>query len=147
MEPIIEAYFDGACMPTNPSGAMGMGMYIRRGNNSQEWQEGRAPAYENSNNVAEYLAFIEILRLLKFETKCIIRIYGDSLLVVNQMNDKWEIRKGYYKENAILAKSLLKELRRNNVVTVTWIPRDSNALANDLAQLAAGKKLPITNEL
>jgi ribonuclease HI len=135
----IEAYFDGACMPFNPSGYMGAGIYIKEGGNAIEIAEGWDKNFRNSNNVAEYKAIILLLQELKYKKKMVIRIYGDSQLVINQLNSTWKIKHGRYVDEANLAMQLLRELRKNNIVTLKWIPREQNAIADKLSKEGVSK--------
>jgi ribonuclease HI len=67
-----------------------------------------------------------------------IEIFGDSMLVVNQMNGSWQIKQGAYREYALKAKPLLSELKRNNHVSITWIPREQNEKADYQSMKAIG---------
>lgn len=138
-ENFIEAYFDGSCMPYNPSGYMGAGVYIKEGANAIEIAEGWDKNYRNSNNVAEYKAVVLLLNELKYKKKKVIRIFGDSQLVINQLNCAWGIKGGRYVEDANLALQLLRELRKNNIVTLKWIPREQNAIADKLSKEGVAK--------
>jgi len=129
----IIAYFDGACAPYNPAGFMGMGMYIEHFMYGDKWFDGEAKNYSNSNNVAEYLAVIGILKRLENVKGEVIKIYGDSQLVVKQMTGEWKIKEGRYMEHALLAKALLKNLEKHNIVVIRWIPRYENVIADDLS--------------
>jgi ribonuclease HI len=133
-----KCYFDGACEPRNPGGKIGAGVYITDG--QKEFADNLfIPAKpENTNNIAEYSAFIKILELMKNKSGDKIEIFGDSMLVVNQMNGSWQIKQGAYREYALKAKPLLSELKRNNQVTITWIPREQNEKADYQSMKAIG---------
>jgi len=124
-----KCYFDGACEPQNPGGAMGIGYTV----NDFKDYDFKAPDPENTNNVAEYLAFCKILQHLEGEKKCKINILGDSMLVINQMNGLWKIKKGKYKEIALEAKILLNKLKKDNNIILKWIPRERNVIADELS--------------
>lgn len=140
---IIECFFDGACAPENPAGYMGIGVYINDAGNVQRHAEGYERNYKNSNNLAEYKAVNHLLRELSYKKGRVIVIKGDSRLVVNQLTGSWALRGGRYIEEARLAKELYKELRKNNVVSIKWIPREKNVLADDLSK----KGIEIIQEL
>jgi ribonuclease HI len=132
----ITCFFDGACEPKNPGGEMGAGAYITGENIGFVKNEYFAARPENTNNVAEYLALIMILKKLADKRKCRIEIFGDSKLVVEQMNENWKIKRGAYKDYAIQALSLLNALRQNNKVCIDWVCRENNKIADELSKLA-----------
>jgi ribonuclease HI len=133
-----KCYFDGATEPVNPGGKMGMGIYVTDG--EKEFSDNKFISMnpKNTNNIAEYSAFIMILELMKNKTECKIEIFGDSMLVINQMNNKWQIKHGAYREYALRAKPLLEELKKKNEVTITWIPREENEKADFQSMKAIG---------
>lgn len=103
-----------------------------------------AAAKTNSSNVAEYLAFITVLKFLMemdfnaYPTQR-IDIRGDSKLVVCQMNEQWRIKNGYYLEYAKEAQQRWKDLRirlaqNDIIVTLQWIPRAQNDVADVLSK-------------
>lgn len=127
-------YFDGSCTPINPNGKMGTGVYIVSENNKFEDSKTYEAKIGNTNNVAEYLALIRILKLLKKKTRCHIQINGDSNLVINQMRGIWQIKEGMYKPYAEQAKELLTELKKKNEIELRWIPREQNWKADELSK-------------
>lgn len=131
---IYECYFDGSCGPDNPNGRMGAGVHITSGADAYSNSFMYPAKYGNTNNVAEYLALIHILKLMKKKTGCVIKILGDSKLVIMQMDGQWRIKDGAYVPFAREAQSLLTELRKNNTVMLQWIPRDKNQTADDLSK-------------
>ena len=133
-----KSYFDGACEPKNPGGKMGMGIYITDGVKEFGNNTFVDTKPENTNNIAEYSAFIMILELMKNKTDCKIEIFGDSMLVVNQMNGEWQIKHGAYREYALVAVIKLSNLQRQNKVTITWIPREQNEKADYQSMKAIG---------
>jgi ribonuclease HI len=127
-------YFDGSCAPINPDGAMGTGVHII--SEGHEYKDSRYfPAkIGNTNNIAEYLAFMRVLRLMRDKIRCNIEIRGDSSLVINQMCGTWGIKEGAYVPYAKQAKELLSELRKKNNVTFTFIRREHNKMADELSK-------------
>lgn len=144
MTPEIECYFDGCCEPVNPGGTAAFGaVIIRDGERIWEWSEvfrpRRGHERETSNNVAEYLGFIAILKyleLMKWNEK-VVCISGDSRLVIYQMfgppggGKFWRIKQGLYVPHAHRARKMLKKFP--NVIG-RWIPRDENDLADELSK-------------
>ena len=137
METLI-AYFDGACEPVNPGGALGWGVVIFNGSERLfEVADKRPAAPTNTNNVAEYLGFLTILDWLEtsayFDNRVIIR--GDSKLVINQMFGNWRIKAGAYADFARQAK---RRLGRFSNVSGEWIPREQNTVCDDLSKSMIG---------
>jgi ribonuclease HI len=134
MENGIICFFDGACEPRNPGGNMGIGAIIFiDGKELSSYSQFIPANKENSNNVAEYLAFEWVLQeLYKNDLeKSVVKIYGDSKLVVNQMKGYWKIKVGYYVEHAIRCKQLLRQFDK---VKITWVPRERNMYADKLSK-------------
>lgn len=133
-----KCFFDGACEPKNPGGKIGAGIYITDG--EKEFTENIFKDAEpaNTNNIAEYMAFIRILELMSNKTGDKIEIKGDSMLVINQMNREWQIRDGAYKPYAEKAKLLLASIENKNTVLISWIPREENEKADYQSMKAIG---------
>jgi len=87
-----------------------------------------------TNNEAEYIALIEALKEAKKRNFKNFKIYSDSKLIVNQVNDNYKLRNRnlakYYKE----AKSLMSELEG---VELIYILREKNKEADILASNSA----------
>jgi ribonuclease HI len=128
----FKCYFDGACEPKNPGGALGIGYCINEFNGSDYV----APDVDNSNNVAEYLAFRKVIDSLQDKRGCKIEIFGDSMLVIMQMTGKWKIKNGMYKDIALRTLPLFKQLQQLNDVTLKWIPRELNSRADKQSVLS-----------
>lgn len=136
---MITGYFDGACEPKNPNGHMGIGAILFDNDeiihkHSKCIKFGEDGFTSTSNNVAEYLAFINLIEKLielNYHERNII-LYGDSKLVVEQMLGNWRIKKGIYVEHAWKAKKLIASFKKINI---QWIPREKNQLADDLSKL------------
>lgn len=131
-------FIDGACEPKNPGGNMGIGAIIldADGNTVKTLSHFVKAKPENSNNVAEYQAFgwlvTELNRIMP--PGATILIQGDSKLVIEQMNGKWRIKEGHYVQFAHRAKKILNELQAKCKVTIMWIPREENNIADELSE-------------
>lgn len=150
---MIIAFFDGACEPKNPGGSMGIGsilfrvdlpeiaimnatVYFKRDDTWQQVFEhsecihpGERGFSMTSNNVAEYIAFTKVLEyLIKAEIFSeTVYILGDSKLVVEQMENRWRMKKGIYIKFAQKAHELYdKYCELNRSVNLYWISRDHN---------------------
>jgi ribonuclease HI len=88
-----------------------------------------------TNNQAEYEALLRGLQYLKEAKAISVEIYGDSELVIKQLNGQYECRsdilRNYYEE----CKEILKSFE---LVILQHIPRKHNEEANRLAQSASG---------
>lgn len=134
----IKCFFDGACWP-NPGGKAGYGWAVLDDGYFQQQGSGViGQGAAMSNNVAEYYAFYYCLENLKKMglNKNSIEIYGDSKLVVEQMNGRWRVKKGLYVDAFKKAYCMLKEFSKTKVI---WIPREENNLADYLSKKAIGE--------
>jgi len=97
----------------------------------------------STNNQAEYQALIKGLELLKEIRADAVEIFGDSMLVINQLAGSYECRSEvlitYYEKSIQL-------LRKFKDFQLEHIPRLHNEEANRLAQHASGYP-PILNML
>lgn len=135
----IECHIDGSCEPYNPGGRMGIGVNIKYSGKTHDhtnrWEENP----NNSNNLAEYLALEYVLRFIKAQEfkDCEIMIKSDSMLLVNQSNGRWRIKKGAYADKARECRLEMINLAntRNINFKVEWIPREQNEYADNLSKL------------
>jgi len=92
-------------------------------------------ASTSTNNQAEYQAVLKGIELLQEVKADAVEIFGDSLLIVNQLNGEYECNDGvlraYYEE-------CLELLNEFKAVSIEHIPRLYNEEANKLAQHASG---------
>ena len=89
-----------------------------------EGQEPHIVAYSArvTNNVGEYQAVIEAVKLaLSLKLKDAL-ILTDSQLVVNQVNGMWECRQPHLLPLMDKARELLK----GSNITLAWLPREEN---------------------
>ncbi len=133
------AWFDGACEPVNPGGTATFGVLIKHNNNTVLLREhclvGKGS--KMSNNVAEYAGVLHILKFLAPRLPGRVTIYGDSNLVINQLNGKWRVRKGLYLSIAIETKELLAYLHGLGwQINFCWIPRTQNEECDMLSKKA-----------
>ena len=89
-----------------------------------------------TNNQAEYTALLESLTLLKNLTieYDFIEFYSDSLLMVNQLTGKYKIKDKYLMRNAMNFWEGINKLGKKH--SITYIPREQNAIADKLANEA-----------
>ncbi|XP_034197970.1 uncharacterized protein LOC117613470 [Prunus dulcis] len=94
-----------------------------------------------SNNVAEYQALIMGLQMAVEMKISSLEVYGDSMLVINQLLTHYEVRKDDLIPYHQLATQLLESF---DSVTLEHVPRKDNQMADALANLAA--TLALTKE-
>jgi ribonuclease HI len=140
-------YYDGGSRK-NP-GKSGCGWII-------EWDSDHETSVENevsgfkylgigSNNEAEYKGLVhglenlvDIINEHKPVDPIEITVYGDSLLVTNQMNGTWKINFEHLRKLNKYAKDLVDGLKKNYKISVKYvhIKRDLNYKADMLANKA-----------
>lgn len=153
-------YFDG-CSKSNP-GKAGAGAHLlvplEMLRNSSErsydptrdlffnfrevWSTSEYLGDKVTNNAAEYKALIKGLEgALNYNNGAIkgLDVYGDSLLVINQMKGQWKIKEQHLHELNSTAKALCAGLNKRDplqIVTFTHVMRESNRRADQLANEA-----------
>jgi ribonuclease HI len=113
------AYFDGACSG-NP-GPMSIGFVVKHP--SKDTTEYSMRIGEGTNNEAEYRALIALLDHLKTMDIADARIYGDSKLVVKQVNKQWKINHKHLQD---LAEQVWNVMKGRPGWKLHWIPREQN---------------------
>ncbi|HEX2294569.1 MAG TPA: reverse transcriptase-like protein [Actinomycetota bacterium] len=83
-----------------------------------------------TNNVAEYTALIEGLKLAQAKGVTEIDVRMDSKLIVNQVLGEWKIKNDALRQLAARAERLLRTFERKSL---TYVPREQNAAADKLA--------------
>tara|TARA_Y100000817_G_scaffold174005_1_gene135940 strand:+ start:849 stop:1253 length:405 start_codon:yes stop_codon:yes gene_type:complete len=130
MKDNLKIFIDGACQP-NP-GTGGVGIFIA----NKEIEERISLPLEGTvtNNIAEYQALIICLEtIIKKElTYTTIEIFSDSQLICMQFNNKWKCKEKNLSLLLIKAQSLKKEIK--SAITVNYIPRELNTIADKLAK-------------
>ena len=142
MPDVYSLYFDGSCWP-NPGGIGGAGFILRHGFELVEqghFQINKEPNPKLSNNVAEYYGLEAGLKSFRRNydgaTSCVVNVFGDSQLVIKQMNKVYKINDGkLYTEKAKQVRHLVIELRSLGVkLNFQWIPREQNQECDDLSK-------------
>jgi ribonuclease HI len=132
-----QLYVDGAAR-SNP-GLAGAGVFIVR-DGAPFLKEGFFLGHK-TNNQAEYLAFLLGVSHVKsaMQRSDRVHIFSDSLLLVQQLNGFYKVLNPDIKKLYAVAKELINGL----CVTITHIPRDKNAQADEAANWGIDKKIPI----
>ncbi|RJG19198.1 ribonuclease HI family protein [Massilia cavernae] len=123
------AWFDGSAHP-NP-GRCGIGGLLL-GPGDARIEISRAAGHGNSSE-AEYLALIAVLEAAVETGAHGLAVYGDSQVVVDDMHAHPSEAAGALAEYRATAQALLARL---DGVTLRWIPRHRNGLADALSQRA-----------
>ncbi|XP_028954479.2 uncharacterized protein [Malus domestica] len=125
-------YFDGS----HTQKASGAGIVIVNPQGVYHYYSFLLDYQGNTNNRAEYEALIIGLEILMDLGAVEVEVFGDSELVINQLNGEFKCRHitmaGYY----LAATQLLNVW--DSEISVNHVPRESNLAANEMAQLASG---------
>lgn len=139
----VTCHFDGACGPESPGGHAGYGAIVRGDGKPLLYEAGyvgHGPAM--TCNVAEYAGVVAVLKFLLANNLTRARIFGDSNLVIQQLNRKWKAKHGlympYYRE-AIILKDKLPN------VELKWLKRDFNLEADALSKEAIARGGRLSN--
>jgi len=170
---MLHIYFDGACGPKNDgTGHMGVGVVAYNVLNSKSEKLFEKALYlpytakyeklnygrsefsylHTSNNLAEHLALFHALRFI-YATNSpnkipSINVFGDSLMVINQMNSIWNINDGKpYSEVAKRNKFITMNFLNEFDINFKWIAREKNTVADELSKIACEKKLSFEKTL
>jgi ribonuclease HI len=146
----VTIYFDGACEPKNPGGVATAG-WIILGDNDEPLGGDCCVICRGegaTNNVAEWAALGKALRHVADSGLQVgtLQIYGDSMLVVNQLTGNWNCNKEHLQKLRDRCKELISQINPSDLV-VEWIPREQNeeadALSRKAYEEATGKKFPV----
>lgn len=131
-------WFDGSCLPVNPGKITIGAVIIKNENDELVFKKSIYQEHEevSSSNYAEYVG-LEIGIDWLINNKDIfnnVNVFGDSQLVIKQMNGYWRIKKGSYSD---LAKKVAYKIVDNGFqdkITFNWMPRYLNAEADELTK-------------
>tara|TARA_B100001287_G_scaffold260762_1_gene249153 strand:- start:1119 stop:1547 length:429 start_codon:yes stop_codon:yes gene_type:complete len=120
-------YFDGSADP-NP-GKAAFGFSHIKDNVEVAFECGYIG--NSTNNMAEYTGLLKALLYCKLNDIDSISIYGDSQLVVNQVNEVYRVKSHSLRQINTQCKELMKFLN----VRVQWIDRNCNQRADFLSKI------------
>lgn len=130
--PELVAYVDGGCLG-NP-GPSGIGVVI------SGCQQGPVRIAKwighQDNNVAEYAALMEALQYAVSLNARKLHVYSDSQVVVRQMTGEYTCRSARLYSLHWTCRKLARSLK----FSISHVPRERNAEANDLAQTALKRR-------
>lgn len=133
----IEIWFDGSCHnKKNGESPMGYGVIMKIDGEAVEKLAG-SPPFSGTSNVSEWVALLMAFnmaekRLRNADFEYTLTIYGDSQIIVNQCNEKWQIHQDRFKIFFIKVNAYRKRLRN---VKVLWIRRTFNVEADELSKI------------
>lgn len=126
------AWFDGATKDTNP-GLGGIGGVLK--GPAGERIEISTEIGHASNNRAEYAALLAVLDTAIAAKIQSLVVYGDSKLVVSQVNGEWLINAKELVEMCSTAQKLKAQIPQ---FSLEWIPRTENQEADVLSKKTIG---------
>lgn len=132
-EPVLDTsgmwtlHTDGACEP-NP-GFGGIGFVITDPDGVVVY-EGSKGIGRVTNNIAEYMALIEGLKIALTCDVSRLKVCSDSMLVVEQMKGKWRVKHPGLRSLHYAARELVASFE---AVVFQWIPREQNERADALS--------------
>lgn len=132
----LSIWFDGSCYPKNPS-KYTVGACIIKNENQTLYKVHKKETHLEitSNNYAEWKGLriaLEIIKHIPF-TEC--TIYGDSQMVIKQINSEYRIKNS--KMYSEIAKDTFKYFKANftkDQINFIWIPREENFEADELTK-------------
>lgn len=134
----LKMWFDGSCIPVNPGKETIGAVIVKNEKNEIVYKKSKYEEHNEitSSNYAEYVGLslgIDYLVSLKEFNQ--IQIFGDSQLVICQMNGVYRIKEG--KMYSAIACTVLDKIKKNNLsgkIVFTWIPREQNLEADELTR-------------
>lgn len=132
---VYRMHFDGSARPGNPGfGGAGAVIYAPDGMIVEVYKYLGASI---TNNVAEYEGLIlGLIKCVDLGAR-VVHVYGDSMLVVKQVQGLWKVKAVHLQALCDRAKQLLKTFDK---CTVDHVMRADNAVADALANRAVEEK-------
>ncbi len=132
---MINIYFDGGCYISNPGAAAGAAVLISP--TGKEIVNSRFLT-SGTNNEAEYTGLIVGLeKALELGYKK-VQVFGDSQLVVNQVNGTYKVNLPHLR---LLRDQAVKLQKQFSFCTIEWIPREQNSQADAAATAAINQAI------
>lgn len=130
----MKLQFDGGA---NPNPGPCAGAYVLLTDDGRPIVEGGVWRPNGTNNIGEYLGLISGLKACVERGLTKVDVEGDSLLVISQVNGRWQVKHpgliALYQE----ATSLVKQIE---TVSLRHIPRAQNAHADRLSDETLERK-------
>jgi ribonuclease HI len=132
----VHVHFDGACQPPRGGGVATYGFTVEGPGLHYEEKGLAVPPWtpRATNNVAEYTAAIRALEWLRDKGYSgPVRVMGDSQLVIRQIQGQYRVKAPHLRQ---YHDQLLRLAGRFDQVDWVWIPRETNARADELSKEA-----------
>lgn len=127
----LHVFFDGACDNNGTqSSPMGMGVVFKKPDGEVVSRHAFTTEKLGTSNMAEWGALSHALSLCLEHKDVEFVIYGDSQLIVNQINGAWRVKQEHLKPYHELCTSLLQRLG-TKVLAIHWIRRHKNTEADE----------------
>ncbi|NLX85188.1 MAG: ribonuclease HI family protein [Synergistaceae bacterium] len=123
---MMNGFFDGASRG-NPGNA-GAGALMINNEGKVVWEKAVFLG-KKTNNEAEYLALITLLKAAKEQGIKTLKVFGDSKLVISQVSRQWKINLPHLR---LLAQRVW-DLSEGMDISYHWIPREENKRADILS--------------
>lgn len=125
----MKIYFDGSCNP-NPNGTAKYAFIIKDESNHFLKKEAGivCKGYGATNNLAEWTALYFATRQLEYIKPKIVEIFGDSSLVINQLNNNQKTNLKNLRDLCNKTKFSLN----GYIWSAEWIPREKNCECHKL---------------
>jgi len=148
--PVLMCYFSGAStLRHSAGGKIGAGAYIVDSSDGEivfEFSSLLKPSKYNTENMASYVAITSILKHInyhlseRYSAHC-FEIYGNSEMVIRQMEGKWRVNGGSYARFAFEAFDVLDCIYRqigynSKRILFQWIHYGENVYASQLSREA-----------
>lgn len=128
-------HFDGGTYPRNPGhGGAGAVLHVEGG---EPLAKSKYLGPRVSNNQAEYGGLILGLRAALELGVTHLRVYGDSQLIIRQMNEEYQCRHPGLVDLQREAQALVRRFR---LCEFFWVPREENAAADAAASEGLKKR-------
>jgi ribonuclease HI len=128
---ILRAWFDGCCSP-NPGGHAGAGAVVKRHGQTVLSKAVYLGCGEHlTHEIAEYAGLLTVLRFLLAEGIQWATVYGDSRMVIQQLNREVKPGRGVYLSYYREARELMAGLPD---VRLVWTSRGQNTEADRLSK-------------
>ena len=124
--PLWSMYFDGSCTKNN----FGAGFWITNTEKNHTESISCKLNFQCSNNIAEYESLLLGLHLLKKLGARRINVYGDSELVIRQVNGEYNTNHPRIRAYRNDTMDLLKTFEESKLL---FVPRKINIVAHNLA--------------
>ena len=132
----IIVYVDGASRGNPGPSSVGAVALLPGG---EELTSVSKPIGKATNNVAEYMAVLEGLRLARMLRAREVEVRLDSELVARQLNGEYRIKNSNLRK---ISRSVVDEATRFEVCRYVHVPRSENARADELANEALDREDP-----